>query len=98
MVTKQTVNSFNNNIILKIFKLIYKTFSFTMYKQKQTFYYLQRIKVGFLKRNFFKKGKSRNFKNDGSLVIKEFYKKQGILKPGNFFQKHIILNFLKTQL
>ena len=31
-----------------------------------------------------------NFKeNDGSLVIKEIFQKEGILKPGNFFQKKL---------
>ena len=40
-------------------------------------------KVGFLK-----KGILRNIlKNHGSFVIKEIFKKQGILKPGNFFSK-----------
>ena len=41
---------------------------FTMYKQ-----------VGFLKRNF-----KEYFENQGIPVIKENFKKQGILKPGNF--------------
>ena len=56
--------------------------------------FLQKLKkLGFLKRNF-----KELFKNHGSSVIKEFFKKQGILKPGNFrtFKKHI-LDLLKTQ-
>ena len=36
--------------------------------------------VGFFKKGIFKE----YFKNHGSLVIKEIFKKQGILKPGNF--------------
>ena len=47
---------------------------FSIYKIK-TFY----KKLGFLKRNF-----KKCFKTYGSTVIKEIFKKQGILKQGNF--------------
>ena len=58
---------------------------FTMYKT---------IKVGFLKNKEFLK---RNIlKNQGIFVIKEYFKKQGILKPGNFFFKKP--NFLKNNI
>ena len=66
-------------------------------KNFKLFYYLQIIKkLGFLT-EFFKGNlrKSRNLekqgilkrnilKKQGILVIKEYFKKQGILKPGNF--------------
>ena len=48
---------------------------------------------------FFKKGILRKikewFENHGSSVIKEIFIKQGILKPGNFFSKYIILKLFK---
>ena len=63
-----------------------------MYK---LFNYLQRIKVGFLKRNF--KENQGISKNHGSFVIKEIFKKEGILKPGNFFKNtYNPKNFLKN--
>ena len=48
-------------------------------------------RLGFLKRNF-----KECFKNHGSSVIKEFFKKQGILKPGNFrtFKKPNFINVI----
>ena len=51
MVTKQTVNSFNNNIILKIFLLYTNVFSFTMYKTKTNFL---KNKSRVFKKEFFK--------------------------------------------
>ena len=58
-------------------------FSFTMYK-------LFKNKSRVFKKEFFKE----YFKNHGSFIIKEISKKQGILKPGNFF--NIILKLFKN--
>ena len=94
MVTKQTVNSFNKKYYIffltlnNVFLLFTKNFFLTLYKC-----ILQKSWVS--KKGFLRKMKE-SLKNHGCLVIKEIFKKQGILKPGNFFQKHI--NFLKTQL
>ena len=58
-----------------------------MYKQTFLFFFTKLITyAGFLKRNF-KENQGISKKNHGSFVIKEIFKKEGILKPGNFFQK-----------
>ena len=75
MVTKQAVNSLKYYIksfsVLQMCLLCTKNKSWVFKKGKS-------LKLGIL-RNI--------FKNHGCFVIKEIFKKEGILKPGNFFQK-----------